>query len=424
VKSNILVHLLAIATLFFGVWLFVKAPDDALTESDNLAAKPATVNLETEKSADGETISKETADFLPPLSSTEKTTREQPETTSKPANDKDAAQRAAVNPQAAVNDYILAWRNKDKAAIDRLWETIKSCDKCLLLLVDMIVNKNLEEGMMLELAIKMAALDTDIVMPVFDALIDPAGNRSSAIILSEKLMINGRPELVNKMLDIIFKMQQNGHETFAWQLTWVISKLKNHAGISPILDTIGGRAPAAPGYAEHVASVFSKVVSHMEDSESAADVIATYYQGASAEEQQRLWEVVSKHGDTLVMLAAAAERNGQHYELQQYANAIAELPHLQAADSLVKLHISMDYSPEYMGTLLAERVKNNPTIKVLHKLEDYMRNPNVPMDSRIFAAEGLLAVKNNRQARYILEKVTNNPQSAEPELQAYIGGRL
>jgi len=53
-----------------------------------------------------------------------------------------------------------------------------------------------------------------------------------------------------------------------------------------------------------------------------------------------------------------------------------------------------------------------------------MRDPEVNIESRIFAAEGLLAVRENRQARYILEKVINNPQYTESELQAYIGGRL
>lgn len=420
-KSNVLVHGLAIATVLLGVWLFVKNPDDPVPGSSEQGGQlPAQAGDSTQSSISLSDHS-EASGFLPPLSSSSKTSAQ---TGTGKTSEIYISQSDSIDAQALVNDYILAWRNKDKAAIDRLWDVISQCDKCLSRLVDMIVNKNLEEGMMLELAIKMAALGTDIVLPVFDTLIDPAGNKSAAIILAEKLMLNGRPELVDKMFDIISKAQQAGHENFAWQLTWVISKLNNPAGITPILDTISGRAAAGPGYADHVASIFSKVVNHMEDSEQIASLMADYYQSASAEEQQRLWEAVGKHGDTLVMLATTADRNGQHYELQQYANAIAKLPHLQAADALVKLHVSTEYSPEYLANLLGETVKSNPTIKVLHKLEDYMRDPNVPMESRIFAAEGLLAVKNNRQARYILEKVVNNSQADDPQLQAYIGGRL
>jgi hypothetical protein len=170
--------------------------------------------------------------------------------------------------------------------------------------------------------------------------------------------------------------------------------------------------------------VFSKVVHNIPDSQKAADIMASYYQSASAQEQQRLWQVVSKHEDTLVLLAAKADRNGQNYEIQKYASAIAALPNQQAVDGLMKLHISVEYSPDYLAGMLEESIKVNPTIKVLHKLEDYMRDSDVNMESRIFAAEGLLAIRDNRQARYILEKVINNPQYTDPELQAYIGGRL
>jgi hypothetical protein len=423
VKSNILLHLFAALTLLFGVWLFVKFPGDNApdTAGDAQSRVNSPAINQPSRTATGSQISG-LSTSLRPASGEEPVASPQTETASDAATD--FSQRNAANPQALVNDYILAWRNQDKAAIDRLWGTISVCNKCLSQLVDMIVNKNLEEGMMLELAIKMAALDNDLVLPVFDALIDPAGNRSTAIILSEKLMNNGRPESVSKIFEIIYKAQQNGHENFAWQLTWVISKLENHAGIQPVLDTISGRAVTGPGYAEHVSSVFSKVAHNIPEPEAVGELIASYYQAASAQEQQRLWEVVSKHEDTLVTLAANAVSNGQHYDVQKYAGAIAKLPELQAVDGLLKLHINTEYSPEYLGNLLAENVKSNPTIKVLHKLEDYMRDPDVPIDSRIFAAEGLLAVRNNRQARYILEKVINNPQSADPQLQAYIGGRL
>ena len=91
---------------------------------------------------------------------------------------------------------------------------------------------------------------------------------------------------------------------------------------------------------------------------------------------------------------------------------------------MMQLHTSVEYSPDYLQGMLSDRVADNPTIKVLHKLEDYMRDPNVKIESRIFAAEGLLAIKQNRQARYILEKVINNTQEPDAELQAHIGGRL
>jgi len=413
-------HAIAAMTIAIGLWLFFGDTDNTSQDSTDALG---TQFQESTKKAKQEAIPTEVdSEFLPPERLTSITPPQNALlVTPKP---KPQTVQGINNAEVVVDEYIMAWRNADKAAANKLWATISNCEECLKLLVDMIVNKSLEDGMMLELAIKMAALDTNTVLPVFDVLIDPSGNRSSAIILSEKLMNNGRPEQVTKIFEVIYKAQENGYDNFAKQLTWVISKLENQEGIQPILDIIVGRAPSAPDYAEHVSSVFSKVVHNIPESENVANLMASYYESANTQEQQRLWNVVSKHEDTLAMLAANADRNGQNYQVQKYASAISELPNQQAVDGLMKLHISVEYSPDYLAGMLADNVKKNPTIKVLHKLEDYMRDPDVNIESRIFAAEGLLAVRGNRQARYILEKVINNPQYADPELQAYIGGRL
>ncbi|WP_455200681.1 hypothetical protein [Kaarinaea lacus] len=421
-KKNILTHIIAATTVAFGIWLFVGGQDtsrDMVDSLDSQTPKPPNNVNQSKSTASG----KEASTAF--LTEDNRAKPSVPQATPPQlAIAKTAPDRKVRNPEVIVDDYIMAWRNADKATASKLWATISSCEECLALLVDMIVNKNLEDGMMLELAIKMAALDTNTVLPVFDVLIDPAGNRSSAIILSEKMMENGRSELVTKIFEVIYKAQENGYENFARQLTWVISKVDNLEGLQPILDTVAGRTTATPDYADHVSNVFSKVVHNIPDSQNAAEVMASYYQSASSQEQQRLWQVVSKHEDTLVLLATSADRNGQNYEIEKYASAIAALPNQRAVDGLMKLHINVEYSPDYLSGMLEKSIKINPTIKVLHKLEDYMRNPDVALESRIFAAEGLLAIRDNRQARYILEKVINNPQYSDPELQAYIGGRL
>lgn len=422
-NNNFLTHVIAVTTVAFAVWLFIGGGNHLSQDSLDVSKPQLQESSSGTKKPKQTVFGKETeAEFL--AVDTQAGFPAQQATPSKASIPKSKPDRKIINPEVVVDDYIMAWRNVDKATTAALWSTISDCEECLKLLVDMIVNKSLEDGMMLELAIKMAALDTNTVLPVFDVLIDPSGNRSTAIILSEKLMENGRPEQVTKIFEVIYKAQENGYDNFARQLTWVVSKLHNNAGLQPILDTIAGRTAAGPGYADHVSNVFSKVVHNIPESEDAAKLIASYYQNASMQEQQRLWHVVSKHEDTLVLLAANAERNGQNYEIQKFANAISALPNQQAVDGLMKLHISVEHSPDYLAGMLEENIKINPTIKVLHKLEDYMRDPDVNIESRIFAAEGLLAIRDNRQARYILEKVINNPQYADPELQAYIGGRL
>jgi len=432
-KSGYLVHIGALITLVLGAWLFFgnsnKLPENRIDSPLNIATQ---TDSEVSGQSAASIASSSGSQFLPDIISATGSDSQGSQKggvaaqISRPASPTSqvTSQPIVGNPDAIISDYIGAWRNRDKVAIEKLWPVISSCEPCLARMVDMIVNRSLEEGLMLEAAIKMAALNTDTVLPVFDAIIDPSGNRSAAIILSEKIINNGRPEFVTKIFDLIYNAQKNGYDNFARQLTWVISKLENHDGIQPILDTISGRSSTSPEFSAHVSNVFSKVVYNLPDSPKAAEVIAKYYQEANEQEQQKLWQAVSQHSDTLVMLGAYADRNGQIYVVQKYASAISELPNLQAVDGLVKLHMSVEYSPDYLAGMLKENVVKNPTFKVLHKLEDYMRDPDVPLGSRIFAAEGLLSVKENRQARYILEKAVDSSQEVDPELQAYISGRL
>jgi len=428
VKLGYLVHFFAAITFGLGIWIVLDktGTKDGAENSSQLASsdqKSFAVPNSSQSSAQTstDTVDKPAMEDSPPFRSE----AEEEHTSGAVMKEQSAVSELEnLDPDIILADYIAAWKNQDKAEVDRLWEQIARCEKCLLVFVDQLVNHKFEEGMDLEVAIKMAALDTDIVLPVFDALIDPAGKKSTAIILSEKLINNGRPEFVSKIFDVLYQARQNGYHHFAQQLTWVISKLENPDGIKPILDTITGRKLTSPELATHVANVYSKVVRIIPDSSKAAPVITEYYLQANSAEQQKLWPVVSQHGRTLVTLAIDADKNGQNYNLQKYSKAIAELPHLNAVDSLMQLHTSVEYSPEYLKNMLSSKVADNPTIKVLHKLEDYMRNPNVKIESRIFAAEGLLAVRENRQARYILEKVINNTEETDTELQAYIGGRL
>ena len=425
-KSGYLVHVFAVMTLLLGVWIFV----NKISSDDNAGVSSQVSSPEKDAKASSDPTQQATQTIVglndsPSIQdATDNTGQSSDASGATDVKSDNNVALQAINPDAILHDYVIAWQSQNKAKVDRLWEQVINCEKCLALFVDQVVERKFEEGLILEVAIKMAALDTDIVLPAFDALIDPAGDKSTAIILSEKLIRNGRPELVTKIFDLIYRAKQSGYHHFAQQLTWVISKLENPKGIEPVLDTITGRKLTNPELSSHVTNVYSKVVRIIPEESNAGSIIADYYMQANSQEQQKLWPVVSQHGRTLVRLAVEADKNGQNFNVQKYASAISELPHLNAVDSLMQLHTAVEYSPGYLRSMLSNKVADNPTIKVLHKLEDYMRNPNVKLESRLFAAEGLLAVRQNRQARYILEKVINNTEETDVELQAYIGGRL
>lgn len=415
-KPQYILHVLAVITIMLGAYIF-------FGKSENVPQVPNAKHKTSIENTDNQQKHRDVIISLP-LAKFEEMISDQQVPVVEDSRKNINQDTVDINSDQLVTDYIAAWNNRDKTQIDKLWSIISKCDSCLQEFVELAVAKKFERGLLLEVAIKMAALDSDTVLPVFDALIRPDGDKNTAIILSEKLVTNGRPEFVAKIFDVIYRAKESGYENFSRQLTWVISKLENPRGIEPILDTITGRKPTSPENAAHISSVYSKVVRSMQDSSKAATIIANYYQQSNSAEQQKLWPVVSQHGNTLVALAVDANKNGQNYDVQKFAEAMTQLPHLNAVNSLMQLHTSIEYSPNYMRDMLSKRVADNPTIKVLHKLEDYMRNPAVKLESRLFAAEGLLAVRQNRQARYILQKVIDNTQDPDVELQAYIGGRL
>lgn len=323
-----------------------------------------------------------------------------------------------------VDNYLAAWRSQRRDELSPLWLQLSQCEACLKQLAELLISSNLAKGLTLELAIKMVALDSRVVLPVFSALIDPAENRSTAIILSEKLIIDGRAEYVARVFNAIQVAEQKGYEEFAQQLTWVVSKLNNPEGVGPVLDIITGRAAASPAYTRHVSRIFSKTVLNIPDKAFMSDIVSNYYLAANAAEKEQLWEVVSHHPGTLVQLAAQANAEGQSYNVEKYATAITQLPDVRAVDGVMKLQGRINQPPGYFVALMQAVVKRNDNARALHRLDDYLRHLNVGTESRILAAEGLLAAKHNPLSRQILEKVLNQANYGDSEVLSYISGRL
>jgi len=410
--------------LLFGVGLFVSLStwqDSEFTEPDLQAITTFNSNahLRLDDIAALGTAQSDELSFAP-----SKTQIHSPEHKKQGLNSTMQGALVALDSQVVVADYLAAWQAQDKDEVELLWLQLSQCEFCIEQLVELIINKNLEKGLMLELAIKMVTLTTDAVLPVFSTLIDPEESRSIAIILSEKLIKDGRSAYVANVFDAIQAAEQKGYEQFARQLTWVVSKLDNPLGVSPVLDVIVGRADASSAYADHVSRLFAKTVPNISDKAFVAEVMSDYYLSANDTEKNKLWDVVSQHPDALVLLAAQASTDGQSYNMEKYATAITQLPAVRAIDGVMELRRSIDQSPGYFIDLIRGVAQNNTNAKTFNRLEIYLQDPNVSAESRLLAAEGLLAIKDNRHARQILDKVLNQSNYNDTELLSYISGRL
>jgi hypothetical protein len=114
---------LAIATLLFGLWLFVKNSDAPVSNSSERDGQLPAQAGDSNQSSIPLRDHSEAPGFLPPLASSAGDAQDHIE--AKTSDTNAASQAEPVNPQALISDYILAWRNKDKAAIDRLWSAIR-----------------------------------------------------------------------------------------------------------------------------------------------------------------------------------------------------------------------------------------------------------------------------------------------------------
>lgn len=125
-----------------------------------------------------------------------------------------------------------------------------------------------------------------------------------------------------------------------------------------------------------------------------------------------------------MLLANKAYQDGDLNRFRKFSQTISEINSVGAVEHMLKLVSKADYSQEYFIGIMRASTQRFNNLEVLHKLEDYLRNPDVDMRSRIVAAEGLLAVKDMDGARYILEKALNSSSYEDAEIVAYIGARL
>jgi hypothetical protein len=125
-----------------------------------------------------------------------------------------------------------------------------------------------------------------------------------------------------------------------------------------------------------------------------------------------------------VALSGQAYASGSFDQFRKYSQALADINSVGAVEGMLELVSKVDYSQEYFIDRIREASQRYNNLETLHKLEDYLRNPHVDMRTRIVAAEGLLAVKDLEQARYILQKALNSSRYEDSEIVAYISARL
>lgn len=329
-----------------------------------------------------------------------------------------------VSAHELINAYMSAWSGNDRHEIDRTWHKITQCRECLRIIKDMMLNQSVPKGMLLELTHKIIKLGDPELLDVFDALIQPTVDLNTRIIVTQQMVKDGRSMYVEKLLYILQRADQDGYHDFAMKHIWAIAKLKNADGINTILDVISGRRQVDPEFATHVNSIFTKSTLVSSDDVTVAETLANYYSQADDQERQSLLAVVSLNPGALAALATDALNNGDDNDFKHFSETIAAHDTTSAMDKLFQLQGSVEYADDHFHTLIRQMaVRQNNTVSV-HKLEDYLRNPQSSLQTKIMAAEGIMAVKHNPQARYVLEKILTSSDYNDADIVSYINAHL
>ena len=375
----------------------------------------------------------DTGDMEPSLAANGRDTRNfnSPPQRSRHLNPSSAAERpstgtvagidTASTDQERVSRYIAAWRSKEAAAA--LWDEISHCDRCLEYLVELIKSGTLEKGLTLELSYKLMATESDRILPMFDYLLDPVNDRSTAIIVLEQAVKNGNPLYIEKILESLHTAQLNGYKPFARQLTWVITKIKNPAAIQPVLDIVSGRKSYASDFTGHIAAILGRSVTIIPDQQAVNAILTDYYLHANEEERTLLWDTVCRQSATLANLAITAYRSGDTYQVEHYVKALAQTAGEDAIDAIVRVARHTDYAQEYFIPIMRQAVLTRNDNKILRRLEFYLKDANLPLRLRVIAAEGLLVVQQKKTAQTIISSLVQSRRYQDAELIAYLKGR-
>jgi len=322
-----------------------------------------------------------------------------------------------------IRDFMSAWSGKQLEEMERVWQQITQCHDCLLAIRDLMMNQGVPKGMLLELSYRIIELGDPMMLPVFDTLISGAVEKNVAAVVVLQLVKNGSDAHIRQLMRSLQNLAVSGAAPLASQLNWTLTKLKNPKGIAPIMDALV-QTGAATEFNEQLHTVLKNMVAGMGYDEEMALEIVDYYGRSDPQAKDRLKDIVYQNPAVLAGLASRAYSDGFHSEFQQYAKAIAQVNNVSAVDGLMKLQKQVAYSPEYFVELMHGLIENKSNSENLRRLEDYLRNTDSDLNTKIIAAEGLLAVQQNREAGYILEKVINSSSYDDTEIVTYIHSRL
>lgn len=327
-------------------------------------------------------------------------------------------------PWEYVDRYVSLWQAQDNNRYFSLWETILSCPDCLERLVDHVTQPDSDMKLTLEVSHLLLEAGKPQVERIITALLQPGANTETALLLARQVARNGNPDYLRTINRMIQTIASSGDTLFATGIVQTFESASKPAALIPMIELAVGRTGAGDDIRQTTISAVTGMLNRIQDTTVVAGELLALYYASEPDEQVAIWTILSGHSETMRVFANQAHHDGNTHLVDTAVTALIDSTHESAVDALLLLQQQLDYPQDYFVDKLSRLVSKPDNLRLLNRLADYLHKPDIPLQSKIIAAEGLLSASGSREARLMLEKMAESTSYEDAEIVSYINGRL
>ena len=320
--------------------------------------------------------------------------------------------------------YLSQMANDDRTRYQELWPRILDCPVCLELIREGIETGTIAGNALLEFTHLLLEADHPLMVTMMEDLLRPDREGLTQQLLIKQVIITGRSQSYTKLLEVLQAYDTVGQSDYVFRQINLLTDIIAPESLQPTLDLALGHTNASIQLQSRVKLILQARMVYLPEDEEITRQLVDYYYNAVESEADEVWQLISRHGFSLVTIAKEADERGETNVVDKVFRSIENMRGDVAVQSILALQSKLDRPLPFFIEAMTKVVTKEPSVDALQRLENMLRDTTATREARMMAAEGLLAVKDTRQSRDILEKMMQSEDYADAELVSYISARL
>lgn len=328
------------------------------------------------------------------------------------------------DPESLVAEYLYQMASGKLQRYQDLWPKILACPACVDLIKQNIESGSINDNALLEFTHLLLEADHSVINSMMSFLVNPVREGLTQRLFIQQVIRKGNAQSYEALLHELQSYDETGMRDFVLRQVDLLSGIIAPDTLQPTLDLALGHTNASLQLQTRVRQVMLRRMESLPEDEEITRQLIDYYYNASDVDADLVWQLLSRNSSSLIMIALDAELRAETDVVEKAVNALKATPSAVAINAIMKLYDKINRPQQYFIDAIISVVTRDPGIDALHQLENNLRATDQSLQGRIVAAEGLLAVKDNEQSRYILEKMIQSSDYSDAEVVSYINGRL